>query len=55
MYFYIYSAERMLNSISLYLESAITHAQEKIIKEALIKLAAELAPASLHVVDALAA
>ncbi|OMJ88879.1 hypothetical protein SteCoe_2542 [Stentor coeruleus] len=53
--FYLYSADRILNSISLYLESAITHVQEKIIRDTFIKLASELAPASLQIVDALAA
>ncbi|OMJ66986.1 hypothetical protein SteCoe_35978 [Stentor coeruleus] len=53
--FYLYSADRILDSISLYLESAFTHVQEKIIKETFIKTAAELTPASLHIVDALSA
>ena len=53
-FFYLFAIDRIVNSISCYLEGALNTIQEKIAKETIIKLSDELAMVSLAVVDALA-
>ena len=51
----VFAIDRILASISVYLEGALHHSQEKILKEVLLKLCDELAFSAVKVVDALAA
>lgn len=52
---FVFAIDRILASISIYLEGALHHLQEKMMKDCLLRLCDELAFTALSVVDALAA
>lgn len=51
----VFSIDRIINNISTFIDGALSHAQEKILKETLLGLCSELAFAAIKVADALAA
>ena len=52
---FVFAIDRILSSISIYLEGALHHSQEKMMKDCLLRLCDELAFSAIGVVDALAA